>query len=167
MMKKLFCIAVVVLMLCSCVLSTSALVSPVGKDYYYITVEYDPSNGSLGTANSDKNKVEVDASGKDGEVTLTATKKGNGQFVDWTIDGKYDIISGSLTDPVMVIKPLSDIHALAKFVQPGSTPDQPKGTEKPNDSKTSPKTGDPTWMILSLAALGICACVVAVKKIKE
>lgn len=79
MMKKLFCIAVVVLMLCSFVLSTAALSSPQETEY----------------------------------------------------------------------------------------PTTPSATTPGNPDKTSPKTGDPTLMILGLAALGVGAGAVAVKKIKE
>ena len=78
-MKKLFCIAVVVLMLCSFVLSTSALISPQETEH----------------------------------------------------------------------------------------PTTPSATTPGNPDKTSPKTGDPTLMIFGLAALGVGAGAVAVKKIKE
>ena len=88
-------------------------------------------------------------------------------FVDWTIDGKYEIISGSLTDPVLVIKPLSDIDALAKFVAPGTTPDSSSKPANPDNSKSSPKTADPLWIVLGMAVLALGAGALAVKKIKE
>ena len=167
MMKKLISIALALVMIFALTATVAAETnpSPTPKDHYIIIVEYDPSDGSLGTADSDKKTVEVDAVGEDGEVKLTAVEKANGEFIDWTIDGKYEIVSGTLTDPVLVIKPLSDIHALAKFTKPGgATPDTPTN---PDNSKSSPKTGDPLWIVLGLSILALGAGAFAVKKIKE
>ena len=79
MLKKIFCIAVVVLMLCSFVLSTAAASSPVATEH----------------------------------------------------------------------------------------PTAPSATTPGNSDKTSPKTGDPTLLVIGLAALGLGVGAVAVKKIKE
>lgn len=169
MMKKLVSIALALVMIFALTATVAAETypSPTPKDHYIIIVEYDPSDGSLGTADSDKKTVEVDAAGEDGEVKLTAVEKGNGEFIKWTIEGDYEIVSGSLTDPVLVIKPKSDIHAIAYFTQPGATPDTPAKPSNPDNSKSSPKTGDPLWIVLGLSILALGAGAVAVKKIKE
>ena len=167
MMKKLVSIVLALVMIFALTSTVAAEVSPVGKDHYTIIVGYDPADGSLGTADSDKKTVKVDATGKDGEVTLTAEQRADGEFVEWVIDGEYEIVSGSLTDPVLVIRPLSDIEAIAKFTHPGSTPDTPSKPAKPDTSESSPKTGDPLWFVLGMAVLALGAGVVAVKKIKE
>ena len=220
--------------------------SPIGKDFYKIAVSYDPADGSLGTAASDKAKVAKTATGDDAKVTLTATqtsgyfnvwlidgdydvvsgdtgstemviipksdinaiacfskdeeylnmtvsvigdgtadvnpakvKKGSGDlvtftatdgkdtFVNWTLECQYDIVEGSLTSRKLVIRPYTDVHGIAKFS--GSTPDtsSSKSSSSGSSSSTSPKTGDPLWIILGLAVLALCAGALAVKKIKE
>lgn len=164
-MKNLVSIVLTLVMIFALTATFAAAESPVAKDLYAISVKYDPADGSLGTAGSDKNSVKVDSVGEDGEVKLTAVKQGKGEFVKWTIEGKYEIVSGSLTDSVIVIKPLSDIDATAIFTQPGAP--TPTKEANPDNSKTSPKTGDPLLLVLGLAALGIGAGAVAVKKIKE
>ena len=166
-MKKLVSVVLALVMIFALTATVAAEVSPVGKDYYSIVVGYDPADGSLGTAGGDKSNVKVDAVGEDGEVQLTAVNKGNGEFIEWVIDGEYEIISGSLTDPVIVIKPLSDINAVAKFTAPGTTPDSSSKTTNPDTSKSSPKTADPLWIVLGMAVLALGAGALAVKKIKE
>ena len=163
-MKRMISVVLALVMIFALAAVVTAKSSPVAKDFYDISVSYNPADGSLGTASGDKDKVNISDPDDNGNVTLTAVKKGDGSFEKWVIDGDYDIISGSLTDSVIVIKPKTDIKATAKFA--GATPDQ-KPTEKPNDSKTSPKTGDPLWIILGLAVLALGAGAIAVKKIKE
>lgn len=122
----------------------------------FVSVEGD------GTASSDPTTV---AKGSDGTFTLKAVD-GKDKFTAWTISGEYEIVSGDLNSRELVIRPLTDIYAVAKFVGEGSTePVTP--TENPNKDNTSPKTGDPTMMfvVLALAAMGLG--VFAVKKIKE
>lgn len=165
-LKKLVSIVLALVMIFALTATFAAADSPTPKDLYTIVVDYDPADGSLGTADGDKKTVSVEAVGEDGEVKLTAIQKGNGEFVGWTIDGKYEVISGTMTDPVIVIKPLSDIQAHAKFVQPGATPDSPSKPANPDEGKSSPKTGDPLWIVLGLSILALGLGAVAVKKIK-
>lgn len=166
-MKKLVSIVLALVMIFALTATVAALDSPVVKDYTII-VGYDPADGSLGTAEGDKTTVKVEAVGEDGEVKLTAVQRGDGEFIRWDIDGEYEIVSGSLTDPVLVIKPLSDIKAIARFTQPGgSTPDSPAKPAKPDTGTSSPKTGDPLWFVLGMAVLALGAGALAVKKIKE
>lgn len=166
-MKKLVSVVLALVMIFALTATFAADESPVGKDRYSIVVGYDPADGSLGTAGGNKSNVKVDAVGEDGEVKLTAVKEGNGEFIKWVIEGKYDIVSGSLTDPVIVIKPLSDINAVAKFAAPGTTPDSSSKPANPDNSKSSPKTSDPLWIVLGMAVLALGAGALAVKKIKE
>ena len=171
MMRQFVSIALVLVMLFAMTVSASALISPGGKDHFGITVGTNPSDGSLGGANTDKNSVTANTD-EDGNVTLTADEKNNGKFSHWEIEGEYDIIEGSLTDKVIVIRPKSDIHAIAVFEKPG-TPDSSSPTESKtpvsggNTSNTSPKTGDSLYIIFGLAVLALGAGALAVKKIKE
>ena len=165
-MKKLVSIVLALVMIFALTATFAAADSPTPKDFYTIVVDYDPADGSLGTADGDKKTVSVEAVGEDGEVKLTAVQKGNGVFVKWVIGGEYEIVSGSLNDSVIVIKPLSDINATAQFTQPGATPDSPSKPSNPDEGKSSPKTGDPLWIVLGLSILALGLGAVAVKKIK-
>ena len=115
-------------------------------------------------------------------VTLTAVPDG-ADFVRWDIDGDYELISGSLTDPVIVVRPKSiRLSATAVFAdspalahkpaeKPEATPDQklsPSGSAgSGSGSATSPKTRDmlPLFAVITLAA--VFAAGFAVTKIKE
>ena len=110
MMKKLVSVALVLVMVFALAISAAANDSPRAKEYYNITVD---SEGS-GTGSADKNKVEKDAEGDEGIVTLTATEA-DGFFTLWIIDGDFEIVSGDLSSPVLQIRPKSDINAIASF----------------------------------------------------
>ena len=115
-------------------------------------------------------------------VTYTAVPDG-ADFVRWELDGDYELISGSLTDPVIVVRPKSirlsgtaifaDSPALAHkpAEKPEATPDQkPSPSDNGNSgsgSATSPKTRDmlPLFAVITLSAL-FAGCF-AVTKIKE
>lgn len=162
-MKKVISIALVLVMVFALTVSASALVSPGGRGHYGITVGQSPADGSLGNGSSDKDSVIV-TEDEDGNVTLTADEKNNGKFQRWEIEGDYDIVEGSLTDKTIVIRPKSDIHAVAVFKGPdGSTNKVPATNNKP----TSPQTGDPLYIVLALAVLALGTGALAVKKIKE
>lgn len=244
-MKRLFAIALAVVMILAVTVSVSAKDSPTGKVYYSITTSTELPDGSLGTASSDKDKVDKTADGDDSLVTLTASQT-NGFFTRWIIQGEYDIISGDIESPVLVIRPKSDVHATASFtvdkdsltmtvsvVGDGTADANPvkvaKGSDgtvtftavdgkdtftewifdggeyeiiegdlksrklvvKPftdlyatavfgsssapasssassgNTGSTSPKTGDPLFIVLGLAVLALGAGALAIKKIKE
>lgn len=162
-MKKVISIALVLVMVFALTVSASALVSPTGKDRFGITVGQSPADGSLGNGNTDKNSVSADMD-EEGNVTLTANENGNGKFEHWEIEGDYDIIEGSLTDKTIVIRPKSDIHAVAVFKAPDGSTSKVPAT---NNNNTSPKTGDPLYIVLTLAVLALGAGALAVKKIKE
>ena len=106
-MKRIVSIALVVMMVLAMTVSVSALSSPGPKEYYKITV----GSEGKGHATSDKDKVQA---GTDGTVTFLAFEDG-GFFTKWIIDGKYDIVSGGEYDDQLIIKPLSDINAIASF----------------------------------------------------
>lgn len=132
----------------------------VEEDYLNMTV----SVIGDGTATVNPAKVKK---GSGDLVTFEATD-GKDTFVNWTLECKYDIVEGSLTSRKLVIRPYTDVHGIALFQSSGSssaiaTPDTPNE----NKSGTSPKTGDPLWIILGLAVLALGAGALAVKKIKE
>lgn len=109
-------------------------------------------------------------------VTLTASSD-NGTFIDWTITGSFEIVSGGMDEKVITIRPESDIEAVANFSDQSSreASESGKGTDtkatpdesKTNNGKTSPKTADPAPMVVMMLGLAVVTGVLSVKKIKE
>ena len=165
-MKRVITVALVLVLVFSLSVTAFAKDSPTGKKYYGISVSYSPSDGSLGTASADSDKVLI-TENDDGTVTLTANEKGNGVFSSWQITGDYDIVSGSLNSKTITIKPHSDISAVANFTKPGSSPDEQKPSTPGNKGNTSPKTGDPLLYVIGMMILALGFGTLAVKKIKE
>ncbi len=73
-------------------------------------------------------------------VTLTAEPKASYTFKQWQISGNYTIISGSLTDAVLVIAPHSDITALAQFEK-----EAPEEATKVKDNITVYFSNNKNW----------------------
>ena len=118
-------------------------------EYWYASADVKEGDG---TATVDPAKV---VKGSDGTFTFIATPADGYEFVGWVIDdgNVYEIISGSLSDATLVVKPGSNINAHAVF-KPKST--EPV-TEPPTQAPTTPeqpKTGDNTntvlWLIISI-----------------
>lgn len=107
-MKKIVALVMSVLMVFVLMASAAAELSPPPKNYYDIEVSVEGS----GDADTSDEKVEVNS---DGTVTLTATRK-QGYFTRWIIEGEYEILNGgTLEDSTIVIRPVSDIQAIASF----------------------------------------------------
>lgn len=107
-MKRFAAITLALILMFTVAISVAAQESPSGKQFYKIDVS---SEGS-GTATSSTNKVEKDTGDT---VTLTADPN-QGFFTRWIIDGDYELLDGySIEDPVIVIRPSSDIKAIASF----------------------------------------------------
>lgn len=106
-MKRVISFLLVVMMIFAMAVSVSALDSPGKKEYYKIEV----GSEGKGHATKSADKFEV---GTDGSVTFNAYEDG-GYFTKWIIDGKYTVISGGEYEDVLVIKPDSDILAVASF----------------------------------------------------
>ena len=107
-MKRFAALTLAFILMFTFAVSVAAQDSPVGKQYYSIEVSAEGS----GSASSSTNKVEVDS---DDTVTLTADPD-QGYFTRWIIDGDYELVEGyTLEDPVIVIRPRSDINATASF----------------------------------------------------
>lgn len=149
-MKKIIAVLLAVVMVFALAVSTAALISPTPDDYNDIKVVVDGN----GKAEADKYKVKK---GSGDDVTLTATETTD-SFINWTIDGEYVIVSGSLSSKVLVIEPESDIVATAHF----------KGTGggNGNGGNTSPKTSDPIVMVLAVMMIAAAGGIFCVRKIR-
>lgn len=124
----------------------------VEENYLNMFVEVDtPGNG---TAEVDIPKV---LKGSDTQVTFTANEADD-EFIEWEFFCEYTIVSGDLKSKTITIIPYTDIHGVAHFKQGAQPP-------KPDDSDTSPKTGDPAAKVLPFMILALCAAFVATRKL--
>ena len=107
-MKRFAALTLAFILMFTFAVSVAAQDSPVGKEYYKIVATAEGN----GHAYTSTNKVEV---GTGETVTLTAVEDG-GYFTRWIIDGDYELLEGyTLEDPVIEIRPRSDIYAIASF----------------------------------------------------
>ncbi len=148
-MKKVLSVLMAVLMLSAVfavAVSAEDNPSPEPTHYYTVTVIV---NGN-GTATADPTSVE------EGNTTkLVANPDAGSDFIGWTIEGDYEIVEGSLTSTVLVIRPKGDVKATANF--------KPTDTNKDNGQK-SPTTGYNTQAVIAAMAvvLTVSAAVVVV-----
>lgn len=148
-MKKIVS-ALVALMMVACLSITAfAAVSPVAtinKDY------------KGGTATFEKDSESI--------ITLTAKAKKGYKFLNWDINGNYEIVSGSLENKTVVIKfkgevALEDVDATPLFKKIAVAADD--DNKKPD----SPKTSDNGLGVLALSVLALGGLVVSKKKLAK
>lgn len=104
-MRKILSVALVMLMILAvATASFAAAPSPTPADRFGVDI------GTEGSGN-----VTVSDPDENGVVTITATDK-DGFFTRWIITGAdYDIVEGSLSTPVIKIKPQGDIKVTGSF----------------------------------------------------
>lgn len=91
----------------------------------------------------------------DGTYTVKGVTDNGYEFIKWIITGDYDIISGSLTDPYLVIRPKGDVHI--KGVWNGAS----------NNNGKSPKTGYNVAIIAVVALVSAAGAAYAFKKFEN
>ncbi|MBQ3330398.1 MAG: hypothetical protein IJG87_04375 [Ruminococcus sp.] len=170
-------------------------VEPPTPEYW--SVDADVIEGEGTTVPTKENPIKV-IKDSDETVKIIATPADGWEFIGWEIDGDYTLPEGgSLTDPTLVIKPGSDVHAHAKFRQkpteaPTEAPTTVEPTGEPAPSPTSvtptsavtptspaattapvtPQTGDFTqnllWIILAIAAfVALIVLFIVYRKVKK
>ena len=105
-MKKVIAILAAVLLIVVSSVTAFAEVSPTAPVKYKVEVEAKTG----GTASSNTQVIQIGD-----QVILIASPDSDYEFTGWVIDGKYEIISGDLNSPYLVIKGESDIKAIASF----------------------------------------------------
>lgn len=143
-MKKIFVLLIVVAMMSAIAVPMSAKISPIPQPDVDIVLVPE----SVG-------KIEQKDNG-DGTVTLAVNPAKGNNFVTWDLTGKYELVSGKLTEKTITIRPISDVKVQA-VIKEGTTTTRP--TVKPGAS--SPSTGvAPVMMAVafvgSMAGAGIC-----------
>ena len=137
-MKKIVSVALALILVFALSASFAAKKSPTGKEYYNITVAWEPDDGSLGTAETDKNKVAKDATGDDAIVTeiinavisiednvkeygytdyMDIVSKSVGGGSDWNLDGfatwGMSIVTKQDVNPSVTLQSKKDIYQQA------------------------------------------------------
>ena len=127
-MKRIIALLIAALMLVAVAVPTFAADSKENPPIYEVKASsHDVNRGTV-----------LEVVNADGTVTLTASSITN-EFTKWVISGEYEIVSGSLTDKVITIRPLSNINAEAEF--------------EGEKIERSPGTGTSTVAVLALLAL--------------
>ena len=173
MKKVLSIVAVLAILLCGMV-TVAAERSPMPTiPHGYIVVDVIPYPSDGGEAeSSEEGYIQID-SGEN--VTISATAKPGYKFSHWEfITGQHTVVSGKVTDPVMVITPEGDESLLiyAHFVKEGTDVTDP--TTNPSlpgsDDPHSPTTGDTTlvsFIVFSVAAIFTTFAVVVILRRKQ
>ncbi len=172
-MKKVISLIVALMLMCCAVASVSAEISPtasVSEIYIKVDAVPVPEEGGAATPGIN-NPGTVDVSSGE-NVTFTATPADGWEFDHWEIVyGKFDIVSGDMTTPVIVITPNGDsnVRLYAHFVKKGETPSVPDDTtpgEKPDDSPESPTTGYtiPVYAVVGSAIVVAMGALIIFKK---
>ena len=173
MMKKVISILTALVLICSfATLFVNAEGSPSGKPTYKVTIDYGVDDDA---------KPEFDYVQDGDTITLIANTKNDSNdsfiFIRWSISGEYEIVSGSLTSPNLVIKPLGDVkitQVVEKYEETGKDPDKKpdkKPNKKPqgdkNEDETSPPTNDSIVYILGGLFLASLMATVVFKKLAK
>lgn len=171
-MKKRIIVAALAALLSLTSVSVMAATSPQAPTYHKVTIKDTLVESTTSTTVKIPGGAITATTGvvEDGkEVTFTVTEDEGNAFVSFVITGNYTIVSGSLTDKTITIKPTSDVKVDATFAQNEETTTVEEETEeeettvKPDDSGTSPQTGLPVaGVLVTLLASGAVA--VASKK---
>lgn len=135
-MKKILTVVLVIALMSTFCLAAFATNSPAGKT---ISVSAKGNGSVQKVANSD------------GTITLTGKSNAGDTFIGWLIEGDYEIVSGSLKSPVLVVKLASNATAVATFT----------GTI----SETSPKTGNDLVPFAVVSFLALVSVFAVSKKI--
>ena len=167
-MKKLlalFSLVLSVVLLCTALASPAlAAKSPEAKPTFKMEVV------SFATGEEAPGKYIVEGD----TVRLVAAEDSKFEFMGWYIEGEYEIISGSLTSKVLVIRPLSDIkveemynvEGSRGYIEPEQKPDDDKKPTKPNEDAESPETSDNTlFFALMLAVSGLAVMLYSKKRL--
>lgn len=165
-MKKLLIPLLVLTMIFSlsvCAFAESVQ-SPTASVVYEVTVNQpDKTNGSVSkVVNSD------------GTVTLAVSAEEAATFTKWVLKGDYEIVSGSLTDTTITIKPKADNVVVDTEFKTAETTTAAEETTVPSDapaddngSGTSPETGAPVAAVAVTLAVALGAAFVAKKQLSK
>lgn len=170
-MKKLIAVLMTLCLLaslCVCAFAENDIQSPTDKPIFTITYL---SNGETDSPEVFEEEFDIVAL-DDNSVEISAYEKDGKTFEGFTIDGDYEIVSGSL-EPIasrgkgklvgyIRIMPKSDLTVKAHYDEIVTEP-----TTEGDGGNDSPQTGDSmmTWIIAAVALVGIFGCAVATKKL--
>ncbi len=165
-MKKLIALVIAVLVICAVPAMAFAADSPSGEKVYNVTVQKADIDGT------DKTQVTVDEGGNivvkaDATVgTFNSWKiyklEGTGtsaKYVEAVAGTDYTVVTGTMKDASLTVKPLTDIVICANYDDKLTDP-------KTGDmSEEAPKTGANIALLVFVCTLSLAGAGVAAKKI--
>lgn len=165
--KRIASVLVALILVAFSCVSAFAAESPTGSKDVSIIIH--PSEGGTGTYEIE---VEYGQGPNGGKVINFFPKPNDGYTFDkWELKGDYDIIKGSLKEAEFSIEAYSDIEATPYYTK-GTGTDTPSATNATsasvvsNTGKTSPQTGDSTYVVFAVVAVLVAAAGVVVVKRK-
>lgn len=145
-MKRIFALSVAVLILVFATVPAFAAgeknPSPTKPSEYNVII-HNPNGGTATYT------MEVDEDGQ--HATLVAHPKNGYEFIGWKINGKYVLLSGSLTDEQIEILLKSDVDVYPMFRKIGTSSVTSGSSISINSGTTSPKTSDNNTMYFIIA----------------
>ncbi len=177
-MKKVLSVVLAIVFCFACGISALAEESPTAEKYYTI----DAVSGVVGAGSA----IATPSVAQAGDIiTLTAVAADGFVFDHWELDGMYEIVEGTIYDPVIKVqvKPgvdnqthdgiegTADIRGVAHF-RPAS-PEITTGeqqTAKPDDGPNAPQTGTLSTqaiVVIALSVAGLMAVAFVYKKRTE
>ncbi len=166
--KSVFSIMIAVLLLMFSSIPVFAADSPSAD--LTIDVQINPSRGGTGTY-----EFESDfGAGENGGTLVHFEAKANDgyTFSNWTLEGNYTVVSGSLNDSSFTVEAFSDLVATPSFTENGNSGGGSSAGGSvnvpidSNTSSTSPQTGDNNLLLFAGAVVVLAACGVFVVKRK-
>lgn len=177
-MKKVLSVLLALTLMFACSLTSFAAVSPTPDKYYTIDAISAVVGAGVATA--------APTVGKAGEiVVLTATAAEGYVFDHWELDGMFEIVEGTIYDPVIKIEIVpdadnkthgeidgdADVKGEAHFKPvDGEVTTGEQETAKPDDGPVAPQTGfmdTQAIVIIALAVIGLMSVAVIYKKRTE
>lgn len=155
-MKKVLAVIMAVLLLFVFSISAFAVPSSSGEEKFSIKIT-DYSTGKAVTYTKDLVKgetFEIKAADSKYPFIEHIIYKGDGETV--SVSGvDYELVSGTLKDKTIIIKPMADIVIVDKYdCEPG----------KGNEGEKSPEMGFPLMAVFTVAALAGIVCLISKKK---
>ncbi len=169
MMKKVLSVLIALVLCLACGISAFAEVSPTPDQYYTISANVGVVGSGIATA--------TPTVGKAGEIVVLSAVAAEGYVFDhWQIDGKFEIVEGTIYDPVIKVeivpdadnKTHGDLDDIADIVgeahfKPidGEVTTGEQVTAKPDNGPVSPNTSSLDMQAVTVIAVSVI-CLLAV-----
>lgn len=176
-MKRVLSVLLALTLVFACALTSFAAVSPTPDKYY--TIDATTAIVGAGTA------IAAPTAGKAGQIVVLTAAAAEGYVFDhWELDGMFEIVEGTIYDPVIKVEIVpdadnqthgsidgdADIKGEAHFKPIGEETTGEQETAKPDDGPVAPQTGvmdTQAIAIIAFAVIGLMSLAFVYKKRTE